>query len=111
MSDDVSDVEKRRRFHLIEALHKQISTEKNRQWLGETVEVLVEDLHKDRWRGRSPQGKLVFLHDPRDLRGQVVQVNVKHTGPWSMSGTAVDRPQVEKRPFTHTDSIPLTISS
>ncbi|MCA9927642.1 MAG: MiaB/RimO family radical SAM methylthiotransferase, partial [Anaerolineales bacterium] len=44
MSDDVSDVEKRRRFHLIEALHKQISTEKNRQWLGETVEVLVEDL-------------------------------------------------------------------
>ncbi|MFQ5421800.1 MAG: MiaB/RimO family radical SAM methylthiotransferase, partial [Anaerolineae bacterium] len=63
MEDDVPDAEKRRRFHLIEDLHKQISEAKNRRFLDQTVEVLVEDMHKDRWRGRSPQGKLVFFSD------------------------------------------------
>ena len=109
MADDVPDAEKRRRFHLIEELYKQISQRKNRQYVGQTVEVLVEDMHKDRWRGRSPQGKLVFLSDPRELKSQLVQVRVNHTGPWSMSGVAVDRPQMDVQPLAAVDSIPLTI--
>ncbi len=90
MPDDVPDEEKWRRFYLIEELHKRISEKKMRRWLGETVEVLVEEKHKGRWRGRTPQNKLVFLDDPRDLRGQLVQVRITYTGPWSMSGEAVD---------------------
>ena len=66
-------------------------------WLGQTVEVLVEGTHKGRWRSRSPQGKLVFFDDPRELKGQMVQVKITHTGPWSMSGTAVDRPQPQSQ--------------
>ncbi len=93
MEDDVPDAEKRRRFHLIESLQKEILTRKMKPWLGQTVEVLVEGKHKGRWRGRSPQGKLVFFDDLRELKGQIVQVQIKHTGPWSMSGVAVDRPQ------------------
>src|SRR5690606_7703848 len=42
MVDDVTDEEKRRRFHEIEALQKEVSLEKMRRYLGETVEVLVE---------------------------------------------------------------------
>ncbi|KAA3664994.1 MAG: tRNA (N6-isopentenyl adenosine(37)-C2)-methylthiotransferase MiaB [Chloroflexi bacterium] len=110
MEDNVPDAEKRRRFHLIEDLHKQISEKKMRIYLDKTVEVLVEDLHKDRWRGRSPQGKLVFFSDPRDLKGKIVQVKINHTGPWSMSGVAVDRPEVVKVETTAV-SIPLTISN
>lgn len=94
MVDDVPDAEKRRRFHLIEALNQRISQAKMQQWQGETVEVLVEDKHKGRWRGRTPHNKLVFFDDPRELRGELVQVAINHTGPWSMSGTAVDRPNV-----------------
>lgn len=93
MVDDVPDAEKRRRFHLIEALNERVSQEKMARWLGERVEVLVEDKHKGRWRGRTPHNKLVFFDDPRSLRGELVQVQVTHTGPWSMSGEAVDRPQ------------------
>lgn len=108
MEDDVPEDEKRRRFHLIEQLHKEVSTKKMQQWLGETVEVLVEDLHKGLWRGRTPQNKLVFFADPRELKGQVVQVLVRHTGPWSMSGVAADRPfSPEPPPLETLESIPL----
>lgn len=109
MEDDVPDAEKRRRFHLIEALQKEISEEKMKQWLGQTVEVLVEGLHKGKWRGRSPQGKLVFFADPRELKGELVRVQIDHTGPWSMSGTAVDRPAPPPDPLNTTDSIPLAV--
>jgi len=93
MEDDVTDDEKRRRFHLIESLQKDILTEKMKPWLGQTVEVLVEGTHKGRWRSRTPQGKLVFFDDPRALKGELVQVKITHAGPWSMSGETVDRPQ------------------
>jgi len=89
MSDDVPDEEKRRRFHLIEGLQKEISAEKNQTLLGKDVEVLVEERRKGRWRGRSPQGKLVFFDDERDLRGQLVKVHVDYAGPWSLSGKLI----------------------
>lgn len=108
MEDDVPDAEKRRRFHLIEDLHREISERKNSEYLGETVETLVEEMHKDSWRGRTPQGKLVFLRDPRNLKGKLVQVKVEHTGPWSMSGVAVDRPEVAVEE-TAVSSIPLQL--
>ncbi len=104
MADDVSDEEKRRRFHLIERLQKEVSTEKMRRYLGQTVEVLVEERDKGRWRGRTPHNKLVFFDDARDLRGQLVPVHVTHTGPWSMSGRPADH-----RPAA-VESIPLTIA-
>lgn len=94
MADDVPDEEKRRRHQLLEELHKEVSTEKMRRYLGQTVEVLVEDKEKGRWRGRTPHNKLVFFDDERDLRGRLVNVRISHTGPWSMSGRAVDRPAV-----------------
>lgn len=103
MVDDVPDEEKRRRFHLIEALQAEVSLEKMQKFLGQTVEVLVEEQHKGRWRGRNPQGKLVFFEDPRELKGQLVQVKIDHVGPWSMNGTAVDKPQPQS------DSISLPI--
>ncbi len=86
MNDDVPDAEKRRRFQAIEALQKEVSTEKMRRYLGQTVEVLVEDRDKGRWRGRTPHNKLVFFDDPNDLRGRLAHVEITHAGPWSMSG-------------------------
>ncbi|MCB8945573.1 MAG: tRNA (N6-isopentenyl adenosine(37)-C2)-methylthiotransferase MiaB [Ardenticatenaceae bacterium] len=110
MPDDVPDEEKRRRFQVIEALQKEVSEKKMRRWLDETVEVLVEDKHKGRWRGRTPQNKLVFFDDARELRGQVVPVHITHTGPWSMSGTAVRAPQLARVSELNL-SIPLTAVS
>jgi tRNA-2-methylthio-N6-dimethylallyladenosine synthase len=86
MEDSVPDEDKRRRFHEIESLQKEISERRMSRWLGQDVEVLVEERSKGRWRGRSPQGKLVFFDDERELRGQLINVQITHTGPWSMSG-------------------------
>ncbi len=90
MEDDVPESEKRRRFQVIDALQKGISENKNARWLGKNVEILVEDKRKGRWRGRTPQGKLVFFDDPRELKGELVDVQITYTGPWSMSGVAAD---------------------
>ncbi len=107
LHDDVPDSEKRRRFHLLEDLQKEISQEKMQSYLNSTIEVLVESEQKGRWRARNPQNKLVFFVDPRDLRGQVVQVQIEHTGPWSMSGQAVDKPAAAQP--SANNAIPLAV--
>ncbi|MCP4362003.1 MAG: tRNA (N6-isopentenyl adenosine(37)-C2)-methylthiotransferase MiaB [Chloroflexi bacterium] len=109
MEDDVPDAEKRRRFHLLEALQKDISQEINQRYLGETVEVLVEDMHKGNWRGRNPQNKLVFFSEERELKGELVQVQVNHAGPWSLSGTAVDALTMPTSTKQLAGSIPLNM--
>ena len=95
MVDDVSPEEKRRRWEALDQLQEQVVGEINRRQLGETVEVLVEDLHRrtqgraDRWRGRTRLNKLVFFADDADWRGRLAQVRITWAGPWSMIGEVI----------------------
>jgi len=91
MIDDVPDVEKRRRHQLLEEQHKRISAAYNSQWQDQVVQVLVEEKHKGKWRGRTPQNRLVFFEDERELAGQLVDVRITWTGPWSMQGIPAER--------------------
>ena len=86
MPDDVSQTEKDERWQMMEVLQTRILDEKNRAWLGQSVEVLVEDRYKGKWRGRTPHGKLVFFDDARELRGELVNVKIGWAGPYSMIG-------------------------
>lgn len=86
MVDDVPDEEKRSRLERLETLQARVVAEINSRFLGRVVPVLVEEQHKGKWRGRTPQNKLVFFEDDRDLRGHVVNVEITWTGPWSMQG-------------------------
>ena len=85
MDDNVSDKEKRRRFHLLEDLQEGIVGEINAKLLGQQVEVLFEEKIKGRWKGRTPTNKLVFVESDEDLRGKIETVTVTWTGPWSAS--------------------------
>lgn len=85
--DDVPDEEKMRRFRMLEELQEKIVGEINAALLGKQVEVLFEERVKNRWRGRTPTNKLVFVESEADLRGQVLPVTITWTGPWSMLGT------------------------
>jgi tRNA-2-methylthio-N6-dimethylallyladenosine synthase len=94
LEDDVPQAEKERRRTAIDDLQAQIVGEINAQFLGQTVEVLVEDRRKGRWGGRTVTNKLVFFEDEfegegRDWRGQLVPVRITWTGPWSMIGKAI----------------------
>ncbi len=87
MPDDVSDAEKHRRHERLDALQAQIRAEIHAKWLGQTLPVLVEDLHKGKWRGRTPHDKLVFFEDSStDWRGKIADVEIVWTGPWSLLG-------------------------
>ena len=89
LADDVSDAEKRRRHQVLEDLQETVCTAINSKHLGETVEVLVEEKTKGKWRGRTRQNKLVFIESDLPLRGRLVNAQITWTGPWSMQGRFV----------------------
>lgn len=88
--DDIPVKEKLRRKKIIEELQERIATEKNAALLGQRVEILVEKKQKEKWMGRTRTNKLVFFDDSRDWTGKLVEVDVTHTGPWSLQANLPD---------------------
>jgi len=84
MDDNVTDEEKMYRFRMLEELQEEIVAEINTKYLGQTVEVLFEAKVKNRWKGRTPTNKLVFVESEDELKGRILPVTVTWTGPWSM---------------------------
>lgn len=94
MDDNVTDEEKMRRFRMLEELQEEVVTEINTKYLGRTVEVLFEAKVKDRWKGRTPTNKLVFVESEEDLKGRILPVTVTWTGPWSMQANLRKQPEL-----------------
>jgi tRNA-2-methylthio-N6-dimethylallyladenosine synthase len=92
MEDNVPEEDKLRRLHMLDDLQEGILAEINQKYLGETVEVLFEDKVKNRWRGRIPTNKIVFVETEDDLRGKLLPVTVTWTGPWSMQAALQKQP-------------------
>jgi tRNA-2-methylthio-N6-dimethylallyladenosine synthase len=90
MPDDVQPEVKKRRWEALDRLQARIVGEINRQLVGTTVEVLVEDSHKGKWRGRTRTNKLVFFEDSGDWRGRMCPVQITWAGPWSMIGKTLN---------------------
>jgi tRNA-2-methylthio-N6-dimethylallyladenosine synthase len=87
MEDDVPPAEKERRRRSLDELQQKIVGQINARLMGQTVQVLVEGQKKGKWFGRTRTNKLVFFeHAQGDWRGQLVQVEITWTGPWSMQG-------------------------
>src|SRR5436190_6492594 len=114
LADDVPADDKRRRLNALLALQEPIGHERNRAWLGRTVEVLVDTIvpprtheHDEpeadgpaapptpeegsglvRLSGRSRQNKLVHLIGPAAWMGTLVDVRIDHAGPYALRGSA-----------------------
>ena len=96
MPDDVPAEEKKRRLQAVNDLQERIVADINRQLLGQRVEILVEEQHKGKWKGRTRTNKLVFVSPDRgaspaqkqdeNWRGKQAHVEITWTGPWSMQG-------------------------
>ena len=88
MEDDVPGEEKKRRHAMLDELQARVIAEINSRFLGQTIPILVEELHKGKWRGRTPHNKLVFIEasEGENLRGQVVNAEITWTGPYTMQG-------------------------
>ena len=90
MEDDVPEDEKQRRLKVIEEIQESVSAEINARLLDSNQRILVEDRRKGRWFGRNRNDKLVFFDSPDDLKGQMVDVRIGHTSPWSLRGALVE---------------------
>jgi tRNA-2-methylthio-N6-dimethylallyladenosine synthase len=90
MDDDVPAEEKMRRFRALETLQEQIAGEINRGYTGKTVDILVEEKHKGKWKGRTRTNKLVFFECDQEIRGQLLPIKIEWAGPWSMRGVLID---------------------
>jgi tRNA-2-methylthio-N6-dimethylallyladenosine synthase len=86
LTDDVPTAEKWRRFRALEKLQENVVREIHAGYLDTVQPVLFEEKYKKRWKGRTPTNKLVFVETEENLLGQVRNVHIKRTGPWSMLG-------------------------
>ena len=86
LPDDVPAEEKMRRFRALEDLQKEVVGSLNAAYLGQSIPVLFEGKSKNRWRGRTPTNRLVFVETDQDLLGQELDVKIDWTGPWSLLG-------------------------
>jgi tRNA-2-methylthio-N6-dimethylallyladenosine synthase len=86
LPDDVPPEEKERRRTILEELQSGIVHASNQSLLSQSVQVLVEDPQRGRWKGRTPNNKLVFFEDERDWRGRLAQVRITWAGAWSLRG-------------------------
>ncbi len=89
LPDDVPAEEKKRRLDAVNTLQEQIVADINARLLGRQMEILVEEKNRGRWKGRTRTNKLVFFEDEsgHDWRGQLVELEITWTGPWSLRGT------------------------
>ena len=86
LEDDVPREEKAYRLKNLEEVQKRILTRRNSHLLGETMDVLVDGHNKGKWQGRTRQDKLVFFEDGDDRLGELMEVKITGTGPWSLQG-------------------------
>ena len=89
MEDDVPKEEKTRRRVQLEDLQQGILTEINSALLGQEVDILVEGRRDGKWHGRTRTDKLVFFQSEDEYLGQLVNLNITKTGPWSLQGELV----------------------
>jgi tRNA-2-methylthio-N6-dimethylallyladenosine synthase len=103
LPDDVPAATKRRRLNELLALQERIGLERNRDWRGREVEVLLDAIVPPRSHdheqatpapanggvhlsGRTRQNKLVHVQGPPELLGTLAVVRVDHAGPYSLRG-------------------------
>jgi tRNA-2-methylthio-N6-dimethylallyladenosine synthase len=102
LADDVPQDVKRRRLNELLALQEGIGLERNREWEGRHVEVLVDGVTAPRSHGhdddgpeqppvpmvsgRSRQNKLIHLAGGPELVGRLVTARVEHAGAYSLRG-------------------------
>ena len=90
LPDDVSFEEKKARLKTIDDLQKDIQENLNSKLNGTIQSVLVENVKNDILEGRTKNDKIVRLSGVANSIGEIVEVKIQKTGPWSLSGLIVN---------------------
>lgn len=86
--DDVPLEAKQERLQRLQALQNRIGLEKNAQWEGKSLEVLVEGPSRqgDTYYGRSSQNHVVHFAGVEQDVGTLQKIRIRHAGPNSLIG-------------------------
>lgn len=93
MENQVDDKVKHRRLTDLSDVLNEIALKKNQKLIGETLEVLVEDLSKTNdefLSGRSPEFKIVHFKGDKSLIGKIVKVKINTVKTFSLEGEIID---------------------
>lgn len=87
LTDDVAEGEKLRRLHVLNHLQQRLQGERNRERVGQRVEVLVDEADASgRLSGRTPDFRIVHFGGPASLLGRLVETEILGATPNSLSG-------------------------
>ena len=86
MGDDISRDEKKWRMAQIVEAQKKISHELNLKYINTYQNVLIENFADNTFSGRSRLDKLVYLNGKDIEIGDFVEVKIKETRTWSLTG-------------------------
>ena len=87
MDDAVPEAEKTSRRQRVERQQEEIQTEINAELVGRYQEILVEGRQRGKWLGRTRSNKLVFFEDEAYHLGNLVNVKIERSSPWSLQGS------------------------
>ena len=93
MKDSTSDQVKHERFDRLKALIDELATNRAKEFVGKTVEVLFEkvsDRNKEMISGYDPHNKLVHVRGDSSLIGQIRKVKILESRTYSLLGELVD---------------------
>ena len=109
IADDVPPGVKLERKNNVESLQERIATEGNAPLLGNRVEVLVERKVRGRWEGRTRTNKLVHFEESgeADRVGNLVEVDIARTSPWSLPGTVPGHVYTDSEPTATIALVPV----
>jgi tRNA-2-methylthio-N6-dimethylallyladenosine synthase len=86
MEDDVTRIEKKRRWHALQDLMEKITFAKNQKYVGKTVEVLIDKVTPDFCEGNSSEMKRVRFFAKSEEK--IVKVKVLKAMEWLLEGEA-----------------------
>jgi tRNA-2-methylthio-N6-dimethylallyladenosine synthase len=91
LPDIIPEEEKGRRLEILQERQKEIQHKKNAAYLGQVMEVLVDDKARSRFRlaGRTANNKIVNFDGPDTLIGRIIQVEITGFSPNSLKGVQI----------------------
>ncbi len=104
-ADKVPEEIKSARLQRFQQLQDEISLERNKEYIGKTVEVMVESCSGQEVKGRTATNHVVhFCSDRQPAAGEQLAVRIVHAGKHSLRGEPAARGQEGTRPGPHETS-------
>ncbi len=91
--DSISMLDKKRRLQALIETQNEITKQKNQQFMGQEVEILVEGFSKtnpDKLAGRTRTNKIVHFVGSTDLIGTLATIKIDTVKTWSLEGKHCD---------------------